>query len=212
MVIKTTLKIKNVMNIKRIVLFVFFTTLIMEHVHSQNNEKVNSNNLFIHVNVPTVAYSSSEVYDCNILQSYGFGLEYVFKNRISLSFNFTNNIYNCEYLHIDKEICYNSLNYKPSIRYYLDTKSKLFLNIGATINSCKDRIREDGYTTMSEDYMQNAVTFGLGYKIYLIAQKRIGMEFSVNTNVFTWENIYVDWRNSSFYDNFNIGWSVFYRF
>ena len=154
------------------ILFFLSILSLSQIAFSQNAINYEKSDLFIHVNIPSLAYHPNNAYDCNIIQSYGLGIEYKFKNRLALSFNFTRNIQDFDYNVLNKNITYNSFVYKPSLRYYLDSNSKVYVDLGAVVNSCNDKIMENNVIN-EEKFVQNAITTGIGYKVYFLKNKRI---------------------------------------
>ena len=195
------------------ILFFLSILSLSQIAFSQNAINYEKSDLFIHVNIPSLAYHPNNAYDCNIIQSYGLGIEYKFKNRLALSFNFTRNIQDFDYNVLNKNITYNSFVYKPSLRYYLDSNSKVYVDLGAVVNSCNDKIMENNVIN-EEKFVQNAITTGIGYKVYFLKNKRLGMDFFISTKIFIWENGRDDnyFRGTFIYDPFYFNGSVFYRF
>ena len=200
---------------KIILLLSLIFSLSVLQVFCQNTELTvpqEKSSFFIHLDIPTIAGSPITTYDNNILQSYGLGIEYKFRNRFGLFFNFTRELNDFKYHNYDKRTTYNSFIYSPSLRYYVDSNNKFFINLGCVINSCNDKIIENNIIN-EEKYVQNAITTGIGYKAYFTEKKRLGMEFFISTKVFMWESERENYTRNTMLDdvlNFNI--SFFYRF
>lgn len=198
---------------KRIILLFLIFSSSLHYSYSQNTEYTDyhrTDDFFIHVNIPTLFFSP--IHDNNILQSYGFGAEYKLKNKLSLSFNFTREINDSRNHVSDTRNTYSSFIYHPSLRYYIDSNFKFFVNLGVIINSCNDKVIENDVIN-EEKYMQNAITTGIGYKAYFSSKKRLGIEFLVDTKTFMWESKRNNYWRKTMIDNvlyFNI--SIFYRF
>lgn len=180
--------------------------------NTNSTEPNKTDGIFIHLNIPTIVFSPIATYDCNILQSYGLGLEYKFKGKFGLSFDFVRELQDFEYNTSYKRTIFSSFIYNPSLKYYVDSNSKFFVNLGAAIASCNDEITENNIVN-EEKYMQNAITTGVGYKVYLSANKRFGGEIFLGTKILIWEkgrNNYL--RKTILDDAFNFKASIFYRF
>ena len=61
---------------KKILLRLFFLSILSsgQVAFSQNTGNYEKSDLFIHLNIPSLAYYPSNVYDCNIIQSYGLNI------------------------------------------------------------------------------------------------------------------------------------------
>lgn len=203
------------MNKKIILLSTLMFLLSGRIAFCQNSELTlpqENGGLYIHIDIPTLVGSPITTYDNNILQRYGLGIEYKLKNKLGLFFNFTRELNDFKYHTSDKRITYSSFIYSPSLKYYVDSNSKFFINLGYVINSCNDKIVENNIIN-EEKYIQNAITTGIGYKAYFTEKKRLGMEFFIRTKVFMWESERNNYMRKTMLDDvlhFNV--SIFYRF
>lgn len=194
-------------------LMIFLSSGISAFCQNTNSTDFNkTDGLFVHLNIPTLVFSPITTYDCNILQSYGLGVEYKFKGKFGISFDFTRELQDFKYITEDKRITFGSFIYNPSFKYYVDSNSKFFVNFGAKILSCNDKITENNNVNEGK-YVQSAITTGVGYKMYLFANKRFGGEFFLGTKIFMWGNRGNNYmRETMLDDNLYFKASIFYRF
>lgn len=95
----------------------------------------------------------------------------------------------------------------------MDSNSKVYVDLGAVVNSCNDKIMENNVIN-EEKYVQNSISTGIGYKVYFFKNKSFGMDFFIGTKIFIWEKGRNDnyLRGTFLDDPFYFNGSVFYRF
>lgn len=178
------------------------------------SESSNENRLGIYVKValPELAMSPSlSVVKENLLQYAGGAVEYKFRNKLGV---------NLQYGYWFRDY-HNTSNGSvrtnrtdaiiPSLHYYLDQNSHLYLHIDLILALCSYQGSglEGDFEPLK--YWTNNVGYGLGYKFFLFKKKRFGLDFYARHNLFVRENLGL-WADTPMTSRFDLGCWMFYRF
>ena len=92
----------------------------------------------------------------------------------------------------------------------MDSYKKLSLNIGTQILLYQETINSEGEEN-SQDYWQNTIRLGAGYKMYLFKKKKLGTEVFIGSNLLMWGNS-EPWTTALSRRGLIIEGTVFYKF
>ena len=143
---------------------------------------------YIFADVPNLSYSPDKSYmECNIIQGFGGGFEYLFKGRAAIGFDlYRDNLYVNFKQHQLSQIR-KGWRLTPTIKLYLDSYKKLSFNIGTQILLCQETLNSEGEEN-SQKHWQNTIRLGAGYKMYLFKKKNLGTEVFIGSNLLIWGN------------------------
>lgn len=175
-------------------------------------QKENANTTwYIFADVPTLCYSPDKSYmECNLIQGFGGGFECLFNGRAAIGFNlYHENLYiNFKQNHFSQ--ISKGWRLTPTFKLYLDSYKKLSLNIGTQILLYQETINSEGEEN-SQDYWQNTIRLGAGYKMYLFKKKKLGTEVFIGSNLLMWGNS-EPWTTALSRRGLIIEGTVFYKF
>lgn len=146
------------------------------------------NTWFVKVDLPNLAISADKSYmECNVLQGYGVGFEYVMGDRIAVGCDIfrENSVVRIPQAHSYQMS--SGIRFTPSFKLYLDSYRKLSVDIGTGIRFCHEA-QNIAQEEKENSYWQASLRFGAGYKMYLFKNRRFGVETSVGSNLILWGN------------------------
>lgn len=148
--------------------------------------------------------------ECNLIQGFGGGFECLFNGRAAIGFNlYHENLYiNFKQNHFSQ--ISKGWRLTPTFKLYLDSYKKLSLNIGTQILLYQETINSEGEEN-SQDYWQNTIRLGAGYKMYLFKKKKLGTEVFIGSNLLMWGNS-EPWTTALSRRGLIIEGTVFYKF
>lgn len=144
------------------------------------------NTWFVKVDLPNLAISADKSYmDCNVLQGYGVGFEYVMEDRIAVGCNIFRENSDVRFPSEQSYQMSRGIRFTPSFKLYLDSYRKLSVDIGTGIRFCHEA-QGIAQEERENSYWQASLRFGAGYKMYLFKNRRFGVEASVGSNLVLW--------------------------
>lgn len=193
-----------------ILLSLLGSTAICQQSDFLEKEKINTT-WYIFADIPTLSFSADKSYmECNLIQGFGGGFECLFNGRAAIGFNlYHENLYiNFKQNHFSQ--ISKGWRLTPTFKLYLDSYKKLSLNIGTQILLYQETINSEGEEN-SQDYWQNTIRLGAGYKMYLFKKKKLGTEVFIGSNLLMWGNS-EPWTTALSRRGLIIEGTVFYKF
>ena len=168
------------------------------------------NTLFVMLKQPSLAFNTEPDIDVNVLQKIGFGMEFLYCGKMGLGVNVSR--HNSDILFLDTQSFKKRKGYSfcPSFKLYLDSYSKLYVNLGTNIGFYSESQGNEAATN-NQEYWQTAVVFGAGYKMYLFKRRRLGVDLFVGSNLVLWGNSET-WTDALLNRGMVTQMSFFYKF
>ena len=169
-----------------------------------------NNSVVVRIDQPSIMFSFAPNYDVNFLPGYGFGAEYIFQDRVGFDLDVYRRNSDLKDFSNQSFETVKGMAFTPSFKFYLDPYSKLYVSLGTEISFINES-KGNVDAVHSQQYWQDAIQFGAGYKMYLFKHRKFGLEAYIGSNLLLWSNS-EPWTSALTNRGMETKVSLFYRF